>query len=181
MSSAPLPRPGKWMCTMADRSNLHARTHAYTGRTPRALTVEQVVSARLDAAAGRSVQDIAAELDMAYDIVWRAVRGQTWPELTDPPPVPKYQQRPRPTNSGRTCCNCGITVLAEDCRIGRCGACYMYWRHHHVERPARLWGGDDAPGIDRTGWVHCRRCTILIPQAGLCDYCERRMADASYS
>jgi len=33
MSSVPLPRPGKRVCTMTDQRNAHARTHAYTGRT----------------------------------------------------------------------------------------------------------------------------------------------------
>lgn len=145
---------------MTDQSNAHARTHAYTGRTPRALTAEQVAYARLEAAAGRDINSIAEELGVSYSVAWMAIRGKSWSELTDPPPVARVEREPR------TCPDCGVTHYHNHAwKHGLCNECYRRTRADNEadRRAARA---------DRVGWVPCQRCTILIPRPGMCSECR---------
>lgn len=79
------------------------------------------------------------------------------------------------THIKHTCDNCGVIVPRGEWKRGRCAACDWYWQAHDRERPPEYWK-DKPPAVDRSGWFHCYRCTILIPYAGLCDDCEERLS-----
>lgn len=93
----------------------------------------QVKEARRAVAAGETVQAVADRLQLNYNPVYMAVRGQTWASIANPPPLRKgvlFERRKRPT---RVCQNCGRKYKAGG-TVTRCGACYTHWRRHKKER-----------------------------------------------
>ncbi len=136
----------------------------------RKLTAEQVAWARREAHAGRDVASIAIELGMSRPAVWRAVTGQTYSDVADWPPLP-VGRHDAPLLQ---CVECGAVYHhRQRWKYGRCNRCYLaYLESRRQERP-----DNGAATVNRAGWQHCPRCTILTPGGGLCVWCEQEIKD----
>lgn len=99
------------------------------------LTASQVRHARRCAWNGMTPKEISNKLARPYGPVWSAVRGVTWKQIADPPPIPDghfYIGKP-PRDKSEPCSNCGR--IYKNGATGLCSACYAYQRRHGCPRP----------------------------------------------
>lgn len=95
------------------------------------LTLDQVKEARRLAWLGENISKIARALKEDSRTVRRAVRGETWSSIHNPPPVP-YDYKPVVY---RVCTNplCGDVYQGQP-HNGYCLACYSYMRRNNGKR-----------------------------------------------
>lgn len=69
-----------------------------SGRPNALLTDELVVSLRRQARAGQSIHSLARNFDVAYSTIYRAIRGNGWPHVSEPPVPGRRKGKPHPNH-----------------------------------------------------------------------------------
>lgn len=97
------------------------------------LTINQVKEARRRVWNGAKISEVAAKLNVNYNVARYAVIGRSWSSIHQPPPVPSHVIQNNLKPPERTCKNCGQRYQ-KGATTTHCRRCYEHRQRHGTER-----------------------------------------------
>lgn len=97
------------------------------------LTAAQVKEARRRVMHGDTIQSVADDFNVGYNVARNAVTGNSWSSIHNPPPVPAAVIRRNRRTPERICTNCNKRYRSRQSKK-RCNACHQHWWRNGTER-----------------------------------------------